>query len=126
MSISFKSTEVRAADVLTNSYVAGTILTGCEKFNTLTLNVDFTIGSLTDAQIKVELSTNGTDYYQLLSDSIASGVNTPAVLVYKFAGTLVGSTTPLSLNTKYIKISSIGTGTVTGSDLSVEAVLSTN
>jgi hypothetical protein len=121
--IGFKNTTVRAAAILTTGYVAGTVLEGCEKFNVLSLNYDFTVGSLTDCQIKVEVSTNGTDYYQLVSDSITAGVNTVAGLVYKLTGTLKGATTPLSINTKYIKISAIGTGTVTDSSLKIDAIL---
>jgi len=114
---------VRAAAVLTDAYVAGTVLENCEKYNVLILNINFTKGSLTDAQIKIEVSADGTNYYQLLSDSVTAGVNSPVVFVYKFTGNIVGQTTPISILTKYIKISSIGTGTTTGSSLAIDAVL---
>lgn len=121
--IGLKRVAVRSAAILTSSYVAGTVLTDCEKFNGIYLNYDFTIGSLTDAQIKIEVSMDGTNYYQLVSDSIAAGVNTVDGLVYKLAGTLKGSTTPVQITTKYVKISAIGTGTVTNSSLAIDAVL---
>lgn len=115
---------VRSAAILTNSYVAGDVLEGCEKYNALSLLIDFTKGSLTDAQIKVEVSDNGTNYYTMLADFVSAGVNTVAGLVYKLtAATVSGSTTPLAINNKYIKISAIGTGTVTGSSLAIKAVL---
>lgn len=121
--LGFKNTTVRAAAILTTSYVAGTVLEGCERFNKLILNYSFTLGSLTDAQIKVEVSTDGVTYYQLMSDSITAGVNSVAALVYKLEANGVGATTPLDINTKYVRVSAIGTGTVTGSSLTINAIL---
>lgn len=115
---------VRSAAILTNAYVAGTVLENCQNYNAMSLNISFTKGSLTDAQIKVEVSADGTTYHQLYSDSIAAGVNSPAALVYKFTANAACSTTPVNLSTKYIKISAIGTGTVTTSSLAITAVLS--
>ena len=119
----FISRPVRSAAILTSSYVAGTVLEGCEKFNALSLLVDFTIGSLTDCQIKVEVSADGTNYYNLFSDSVSSGVNTLSNLIYKLGATAKGSTTPVAINNKYIKISAIGTGTATSSSLAITAIL---
>lgn len=123
MTEAFINRPVRAAAILTTGYVAGTVLENCQKFNALILNIDFTKGSLTDTQIKIEISTDGTVYRQLHSDSISAGVNSPAALVYKFTANAACSTTPISIATKYIKISAIGTGTVTSSSLAIEAVL---
>ena len=119
----FINKPVRADAILTNAYVAGTVLENAQTSNVMTINYNFTKGSLTDAQIKVEVSTDGSTYYHLQSDSISAGVNTLAPLVYKLAATSVGSTTPLTINTKYIKISAIGTGTVTSSSLAINVVL---
>lgn len=119
----FINRPVRAAAILTNAYVAGTVLENTQKSNVMTINFDFTIGSLTDAQIKVEVSTDGVNYYHLQSDSISAGVNTLAGLVYKLTADATGSTTPLTINTKYIKVSAIGTGTVTDSSLAINVVL---
>ncbi|NTU69239.1 discoidin domain-containing protein [bacterium] len=121
--IGFKSTVVRAAAPLTTGYVAGTVLENCDKFNNLILDVAFTKGSLTDAQIKIETSVDNTNYRQLLADSVTGGVNSPALLYIKFTGDISGVLTPLTIATKYIKISAIGTGTVTGSSLAINAVL---
>lgn len=114
---------VRSASILTNAYVAGTVIENAEKYNVMSLLIDFTKGSLTDCQIKVEGSMDGTNYYQLLSDSISAGVNSVAGLVYKLTANTAGSTTPLTINVKKIKISAIGTGTVTGSSLAISAIM---
>ncbi len=119
----FISRPVRAAAILTNAYVAGTVLEDCQKFNALSLLITFTKGSLTDAQIKVEVSNDGTNWYNLFSDSISAGVNTLTNLVYKLTADAKGSTTPVAINNRYIRISSIGTGTVTSSSLEIIAIL---
>lgn len=121
--IGLKNVLVRDDSILTTSYVAGTLLTDCEKFNSLILDFYFTKGSLTDCQVKIEMSMDGVNYYQLLTDSISAGVNSVANIVYKFTADLSGETNPITINTKYIKISAIGTGTVTGSSLKINAKL---
>lgn len=118
--------DVRPAAILTTSYVAGTIITNAQKFNTLSLEVAFTKGSLTSASIKIEVSEDGTNYYQLSSDSISSGVNSLQPLTYFLNTDATYSTTPLSINAKYIKISAIGVGTVTSSSMAIRAVCSYN
>lgn len=115
---------VREAAILTNTYVAGTVLENCQNYNSFSLNIAFTKGSLTDAQIKIEVSADGVNYYQLYTDSVTSGVNSPVALVYKFTADASCSTNLIYLSSKYIKISAIGTGTVTGSSLAINAVLS--
>ena len=52
---------VRDKAILTTSYVAGTLLdgptgTGLDCYNQLILDIDFTIGSLTTAEVKIEFS----------------------------------------------------------------------
>jgi len=118
--------DVRSAAILTTSYVAGTIITNAQKFNTLSLEVAFEKGSLTSASIKIEVSEDGTNYYQLSSDSISSGVNSLQPLTYFLNTDATYSTTPLSINAKYIKISAIGVGTVTSSSMAIRAICSYN
>jgi len=117
-----KYVPVRAAAILTDSYEAWTVLENCQGFNNLQLLCNFTKGSLTDALVKIELSADGVTYYQHSYDSISSGVNTIALGFIKLATTGLPVYT-MPINTKYIKISAIGTGTTTGSSLSITAVL---
>lgn len=114
---------VRPLAILTGSYVAGTVIENCEKYNSLLLKINFTIGSLTDAQVKIEVSKDGTNYETLTVDAFTGGLNVPAALIYKFAASANMSTKPIEILTKYIKISAIGTGTATGSALAIDAVL---
>lgn len=116
---------VRAAAVLTGSYVAGTVIS--DQNYTITANqlqvyINFTLGSLTDCQIKIEFSSDGTNYYQETFDSISSGTNTHSLGVHKFTAT--GSyRLSIPVRDRHIKISAIGTGVVTGSSLQVDAIL---
>lgn len=113
---------VRPAAILTTSYVAGTVLEDVQKYNNLQLLIDFTKGSLIDAQIKVEQSLDNSDWYELGSDTIATGVNTLDANI-----TLLNETQKRSvsypINTRFIRVSAIGTGTVTDSSLKIQAIL---
>lgn len=116
----FKS--VRSAAILTNAYVAGTILENCENYNQLFIDAYFTKGSLTDAQIKVEFSWDGTNYTQEAFGAVSGGTETDSLGVH-----LLGATGNYSIAVpivaRYIKISAIGTGTVTDSSLKINARL---
>lgn len=119
---------LRPSTVLTNSYVASTILgpdfysRGVENNNQLVIYFNFTIGSLTDAQIKVEFSPDGTTWYQESFSSISGATDTVSLGIHKFTAT-GGYRLAMPIKDRYIKISAVGTGTVTGSLLAIEAVI---
>lgn len=115
------SVAVRAAAILTNGYVAGTVLNTSEA-NQVTLFIDFTLGSLTDAQIKIEFSPDGTNYFQEAFDSISTGTNTESAGVRKLTatGTYVLFVPVMA---KTVRVSAIGTGTVTSSSLAITALV---
>jgi hypothetical protein len=116
---------IRTAAILTTSYVAGTVLGPTELVeanNQLNLYIAFTIGSLTDAQVKIEFSDDNTTWYQETAASYSTGVFTDAVAVHKY--TASGNyRISIPIKDRYVKISSIGTGTVTSSSLGIKAVL---
>lgn len=119
---------IRSAAILTNGYVAGTVLSPTNgnpsTFNQLIVLVDFTIGSLTDAQLKIEFSHDGTTYYQESFSSISGGTDTVSLGVHKFTAT--GKyRIAIPIKDNFIKISVIGTGAVTSSSITVDAVLGT-
>lgn len=129
----YEQRTVREAAILTTSYVAGTVVKRdnshlsenkqhIENFDQLILLVEFTIGSLTDARIKVEFSSDGTTYYQESYGSTSAGVRTVRVLESKL--TASGNyRIPIDIKDRFIRISAKGTGTVTGSSLAISAVL---
>jgi hypothetical protein len=86
------------------------------------LLASFTIGSLTSAQLKVEFSPDGTTYYQQTGVAYSNGTTTSVVNEYSMAAT-GNFRFEIPLKDNYIKISVKGTGTVTGSSMSVDAVL---
>ena len=116
---------VREDSILTNSYVAGNIIENAQKFNQMIIDCKFTVGSLTDAQIKVEYSNDGTNYYQETFSSISGGTDTLSWGVHKLPAADGNYSISLPVMAKYIKISAIGTGTVTGSSLAINARLGT-
>lgn len=119
---------VRAAAILTGSYVAGTVLSPFKGNpalrNQLNLLVDFTIGSLTTAEIKIEFSTDGTTYFQDTFESITGGTSELSLGVYQLSAT---GKYVINVPVKwgYIKVSAKGTGTATDSSMKIDAVLGT-
>lgn len=113
---------VRAADALTTSYVAGTILDLSAKYNTAVLLVDFTKQSLTTAEVKVEFSPDGTNWYQESDSTPSSGVISEALAEHQFSAT--GKyRIPLYVYDRFMRISAKGTGTVTNSSMKIDVVL---
>ena len=119
---------IRSSTVLTGSYVAGTVL-GLEELhgglhNQIVLYVDFTIGSLTSAQIKVEFSDDNSDYYQETFAAISGGTETDTLGEHTIAAT--GKyRLAIPIKDNYIKVSVKGTGTMTSSLMKVSAVVGT-
>lgn len=138
----YQSLQIRASAILTNAYVAGTVLGAAtndanqvktndhiEQINHLSLECAFTIGSLTSVSIKVEFSEDNVTYYQLQSGTFATGIDTMTPAVFSLAATgnyLVDINKEFfnggGFKTRYIKVSSSGVGTVTSSALSINAV----
>lgn len=194
--IDYQKKAVRSSLILTTSYVAGTILENINDQNQLIILADFTIGSLTTAEIKVEFATarrydlaydgqsanftvgeivrgastgaygtvladtdggtsgtlllgnvkgtfldnevltgtvtgvavaNGTltdnsDWYQETASSVSGGTSSDSVIEHAFDAT--GKfRIAVPINDRHVKISSKGTGTVTGSLMKVDALV---
>jgi hypothetical protein len=123
---------VRTAAILTGSFVAGNVLgptssgaykVKCSDYNQLKVVAKFTIGSLTDCDIKVEFSNDGTTYSQETTSSISSGEITESLAHHAIAAD-GNYEFNIPINCEYIKISALGNGTATGSSLAIDAVLS--
>lgn len=119
---------IRAAAILTTSYVAATVIgptTGAPALrNQMNLLVKFTVGSLTSCEIKVEYSHDGTTYYQDTFESISGGTSTLSLGNYTFTST-GNYVISLPIKFNYVKVSAKGTGTVTSSSLLLDAVIGT-
>jgi len=114
---------IRAAAVLTTSYVASDILDGVENFRALKLYTDFTKGSLTTVELKIEFSHDGISWYQEPSLSDSSGTITINLAEYQKNANLAIPLTFTNIAAKEIRVSVKGTGTVTGSSCTLTAVL---
>lgn len=130
MELNYQKKSLRSSAVLTGSYVAATVLgpqgVGSKadpaENTKLVLLLDFTIGSLTSAEVKVEFSDDGTTYYQETNASVSSGTTTLTNNVYTMTAT--GKyVVSLDLTARYVKVSAKGTGTVTSSLLTIDALL---
>ena len=113
---------VRAAAILTNGVVAGTVLEDCHLLNQLVILADFTLGSLTTADIIVEYSDDGTNFYQEVMSSLSAGVDTVTSLVHRLSASGKRAIA-IPIKSRFVRISAIGNGTVTSSSLKIDAIL---
>lgn len=126
--MNYKYQIVRDAAILTNSYVAGTVLdysnVNPSDNNQLIVYFAFTKGSLTSAELKFEFSHDGVTYYQETFSSVSGGTSTDSVGVHTY--TASGNyRIAIPIKDNYIKISVNGTGTVTSSSAAIAATLGT-
>ena len=110
---------------MTNAYVAATDIDAADNvslYNQLILLIKFTIGSLTDLDIKVEFSHDGTTWYQETFENISGAESTESLGHHTYAAT---GNYVLAVPLKYnkIRVSAIGNGTVTSSLLQLDAFL---
>lgn len=129
--------EIRAAAVLTTSYVAAIVLgdesispSKVQLYNQLMLDLSITKESLTSIEVKVEFSPDNTNWYQEACEEIDEGVATLYPLEHTIPAASLAATQkirlPIQINDRYIRISFKGTGTVTSSSVSATAQLGVN
>jgi len=120
--MNYKVDNVRPAAILTTSYVAGQVIENVADLNQMVMHIDFTKGSLTSAEIKIEFSIDGTNYHQLTSGT----VDTNGLETLKAHTLVLGADSHFAhlipIKSRFIKISSKGTGTTTGSSLKIRTV----
>jgi len=116
---------VRSSVILTNAYVAGTVISDLGLKNQLIIIVDFTKGSLDSASIKIEFGyydLQGTpSYAQETFENVSGGVATETLGTHIFSATGVYRIA-IPLKDHSVKISAIGTGTVTNSLMAISAI----
>lgn len=124
----YQSKTLREAAILTGSYVVASndefTPADVMSANQIILFVDFTKGSLTTAEVKIEYSNDGTTWFQESFGSVSSGTNTISLGENALGAT--GKYTIISdIAGKYVRVSAKGTGTATGSSMTIEAALKT-
>lgn len=133
-------TSVRAAAILTGSYVPGTVLGGSNqkdstleslfRNNQLVALFQVTLGSLTTVDIKIEFSNDGTTWYQEAYDAIgtpaSSAVTITESLITRSFAASGNYRVAIPMLDQFCRISAKGTGTVTSSSLTIDAVVGTN
>lgn len=139
---------VRTAAILTNAYVAGTVLGVATndanqlklndtpyEWNHLALEIQFTIGSLTDGRIKIEVSDDNVTFYQTIIGSVVPASGTNTLMPMEFVLTATGNyyvsinsenLTGSGLKARFIRVSAKGTGTVTSSSMAITAIVGVN
>lgn len=118
--------DVRNSAILTNGYVAGTVLNYTNANpalrNQLNVLVNFTKGLLTTAEVKIEYSSDGVNFFQDTFESITGGTSTLSLGEYTISST-GNYIISIPIKAAYIRISAKGTGTVTSSLMEIDAIL---
>jgi len=119
----YRSYTIRTASILTNSYVAGNLISG-DDCNQLILYITFVKGSLTSADIKISFCYDGIHWFQESTGSHTTGTTTEYETVHRFTsdGTY-RLVVPIMDN--FVKIEAIGNGTVTDSSLAISGYVGT-
>jgi hypothetical protein len=129
--------DIRPSAVLTNSFVPGLVIGSnsteaympgtCALKNQLILYVDFTKGSLTTAEIQIEFSNDNSTWFAETEDDIAASTG---IITERNSIRTLGATgkyrIPVRINDNYIRVSAKGTGTVTGSLMTINAIIGNN
>lgn len=118
---------IRTAAILTGSYVAADVLgptssTPPSANNQLELECQYTKGSLTSVEIKIEFSQDGVTYCQETVKAVSGGTTTLSLNEYTTTAS-TGFVISVPITANYIKVSAKGTGTATGSSLAIIAKL---
>lgn len=120
---------IRAAAILTAAFVSGDV--DITPFNLnpalrnqVNLLLDFTVGSLTSLDIKIQYSNDGTDWYDETFETITGAVAAMVNGLYNFtaSGKYVLS---LPEKSAYVRVQARGNGTLTSSSLKIGAVVGT-
>lgn len=120
---------IRAAAILTTGFVAGD--SDITPFNVnpalrnqINFLLDFTIGSLTSLNIKIQYSNDGTDWYDETFETITAGVAAMSLGLYNFTAT--GKyVISIPVKSPYVRVNAQGVGTVTSSSLKIGAMVGT-
>ncbi len=120
----FKNVHLRDAAVLTNAYVAAAVINDCQQYNQAIIGIDFTIGSLTSLEVKVEYGADNTtpNLYQDSVSSVSGGITSVSTNLYTFTATGKFALR-IPISTRFLKISFHGTGTLTNSSLAADLFL---
>lgn len=114
------SVAARAAAILTNGYVASSAI-DVRAYTQAIFFLDFTKGSLTDLDVKVEFSPDGSDWYQETFELIAADTSDETLGIHTYIAT--GKyRLPVEVASEYIRISAVGNGTVTSSSLKITMI----
>lgn len=125
--LQYISSNIRSSAILTTSYVESSIIwlaafNSLQTLNQLVLLVDFTIGSLTSMELKIEYSDDGITYFQQTFIDLSWWTASATLWEYTFTATWKYEiATPIKA--KYIKVSVKWTWTVTSSLCFIKAIV---
>lgn len=132
MKIDYINKVIREESIVSGAYDDEIILgaetshpTKCEEYNQMVVNVEFTIGNLTNAQVKIEFSPDGATWFRETAASIDGLVSTDEPIVHRLERS-ANFAIPVQITTRFIRITIIGNGDTTGSLMAINVDLGVN
>ena len=104
---------IRSNSQLTSSYVAANEI-ALDHHNYLGLYVNYTKGTETSMELKVEVSPDGTNYAQQVTESLTGSETTVTAHNYTFTASGQYALEIKNLRAKKVRVSVKGSGTVSG------------
>ena len=111
-------TTVRAAAILTSSYVPATVV-AMSNWTDACVYVQFTLGSLTSMSVKFEGSNDNATWYPEIAGSLSAGVYTDAFAVHSVFASGNYPWVMKDCLHNFLRISVIGNGTATSSSCTI-------
>ena len=125
--LQYTAKEIRAAAILTTSYVASTVLWWSDDNRTQELNqsvllLDITLWSLTSVELKIEYSDDWVNYYQQTFIDISWWTATASLWEYTFTASWAYEISN-PFKAKFLRASVKWTGTVTSSSCTIKWII---
>ena len=125
--LQYTSRKIRPAAILTNAHVDTLVLwdddnNRSQELNQSVLFIDFTIGSLTSLELKLEYSDNWVDYYQQTFIDVSGGTATTSLWEYTFTASWAYEIAN-PFKARFVRASVKGTGTVTSSSCTITWII---
>lgn len=115
-----KSGVTRTASALTDAYTGNTKTISTGGMTKANISVNYTTGAGETSNVislKIETSSDGTNFYQILNESVSSGTSTLTQRTFQFTGaaaaTAYAFSLPIDVQDLYMKISALESGVAT-------------
>ena len=116
---------VREEAVIGDAYDPTYIIDNVRIYSQMVVNVELLIGALTNAQLRIEFSPDGTTWFRETAASIDGLISLVEPIVFRFERS-ANFAIPVPICTNYVRLAVAGNGDATGSLLAINVDLGVN